>query len=58
MAIQPLFDGDEDNMASTAAVTLLDEVADEANRIWAKSLSGAEKATFRKTRPVLTYEIA
>lgn len=53
MAIQPLFDGDEDNMASTAAVTLLDEVADEANRIWVKSLSGAEKATFRKTRPVL-----
>jgi len=53
MAIQPLFDGDEDNMASTAATTLLDEVADEANRIWAKSLSGAEKATFKKTRPVL-----
>ncbi|PTC01261.1 hypothetical protein C9975_02995 [Thalassospira xiamenensis] len=54
MAIQPLFDGDEDNMASTAAETLLDEVAAEANRIWAKSLSGAERATFKKTRPVLS----
>lgn len=53
MAIQPLFDGDEAQMAKSVATTLLDEVAEEATAIWKKSYCGAERATFKKLRPVL-----
>ena len=54
MAIQPLFDGDEKEMTATAADQLMAEVAAEADRIYDKYFSGAEKATHKKMGPVFS----
>lgn len=52
MAIQPLFDGDEDVMAVEASQTLFDEISNEAAEIYQKSFLMAEKATSKKLKPV------
>lgn len=53
MAIQPLFEGEESQMAITAADQLLSDIAKEADKLYSDSFSGAERATERKMKPVL-----
>ncbi len=52
MAIQPLFDGDEDVMTEEASQTLFEEVSNEAAEIYQKSFLRSEKATSKKLKPV------
>ncbi len=52
MAIQPLFDGDEDVMTEEASQTLFEEISSEAAEIYQKSFLRAEKATSKKLKPV------
>jgi hypothetical protein len=52
MAIQPLFDGDEADMALSAAQQLMSEIASEADKIYRNSFCGKETATKKKLNPV------
>ncbi|WP_076922830.1 DUF3150 domain-containing protein [Pseudoalteromonas sp. SK20] len=52
MAIQPLFDGDEDVMTVEASQTLFEEISNEASEIYQKSFLRAERATSKKLKPV------
>jgi hypothetical protein len=56
MAIQPLFDEDQQTMAKSAAETLLDEIAIDAAKIYKNSISGAEKAGEAKMRGIVALK--